>query len=172
MAASRLSTRLTSPLIKERRISPLQCNRHICRRKASSYTGMQELSEEIDSLSSLSTPGPTEGMIQSFDPVRQSKKRKRQLPSSRYSLLSPPPNLPIMPCSPSSQLPVPPPKILSGTISPAPTAATLGPLLAPFRTGPILPPSPPANIRQYARAGPPHPALPAPPARDAPGPCL
>lgn len=101
MATSRLSTRFTSLLLMERRISPLRCKLHQCRRKASSYTGMEELSEDVDSISSLSFPGPTEQMIESFDPVLRSKNRKRQLPSSRCSLLPPKP-------SPFSSSPGPP----------------------------------------------------------------
>lgn len=178
MATSRLSSRFNFFLLVERRTSPLRCSHHLCRRKASSYTGMEELSEDIDPLSSLTVPGPTEKMIQSFNPAQQSKKRKRQLPPSRYCLL--PPNPPllfstiplIVPYQPSSQLPIPPSKILSWPPAPLPTAATLRPVLAPLRTRPIFSPPPPANIHQYARAGPSHPALQAPPPGHAPRPCL
>ena len=57
-----------------------------CPRKAStlaSSRGMDELSEDVDPSSSLTTPGPTESMVQSFDPVKRSKARKIPLPRSR-----------------------------------------------------------------------------------------
>lgn len=57
-----------------------------CFRKASTYSSsreMAELSEDVDPTSSLTTPGPTASMVQSFDPVKRSKARKVPLPRSR-----------------------------------------------------------------------------------------
>lgn len=178
MATSKLSTRFASLLSIERRTSSLRCYHPLCRRNASSSASMEELSEDIDPMSSLSTPGPTEKMIESFNPVQQSQKRKRQLPSSRYSPLPPnplhslPPRFIVRPFQPSSQLPIPPPKILSWSPAPLPTAATLRSLLASLHTRPLLPPPTPANIHQHARAGSPHPALQTSPPWHAPRSCF
>ncbi|MCJ1346755.1 hypothetical protein MMC31_004973, partial [Peltigera leucophlebia] len=66
--------------------SPLSSSSGQCRRKASTYSSsreMAELSEDVDPSSSLTTPGPTESMVQSFDPVKKSRARKVPLPRSR-----------------------------------------------------------------------------------------
>jgi large subunit ribosomal protein L5 len=39
--------------------------------------------QDLDPLSSLAAPGPSEEIQKSFDPVGQSQLRKRQLPKSR-----------------------------------------------------------------------------------------
>lgn len=77
---------------------------------------MEELSEDVDPISSLSIPGPTEQMVESFDPVLRSKNRKRRLPSSRYQFRPPKyyrgplhPYQPPPPSDPSSRLFVPGP---------------------------------------------------------------
>lgn len=67
-------------------LSPLSSSSGQCRRKASTYSHfreMAELSEDVDPSSSLTTPGPTESMVQSFDPVKKSRARKVPLPRSR-----------------------------------------------------------------------------------------
>lgn len=67
-------------------LSPLSSSSGHCRRKASTYSHfreMAELSEDVDPSSSLTTPGPTESMVQSFDPVKKSRARKVPLPRSR-----------------------------------------------------------------------------------------
>ena len=67
-------------------LSPLSSRSGQCRRKASTYSSYREtteLSEDVDPSSSLTIPGPTESMVQSFDPVKKSRARKVPLPRSR-----------------------------------------------------------------------------------------
>lgn len=88
MAASKLPTRLALSLSRESRHLSLRCSQRPSRRKSSTYTGMNELSEDVEPSSTFSIPGPTEDMIQSFNPVEREKGRRRPLPPSRYT--SPP----------------------------------------------------------------------------------
>lgn len=50
---------------------------------------MTELSEDVDPLSSMQIPGPSEEHIAAFDPIARSRRRKTQLPSSRYKFRPP-----------------------------------------------------------------------------------
>lgn len=154
MATSRLSTRLTSLLLMERRISPLPSKLHQCRRKASSYTGMEELSEDVDPISSLSIPGPTEQMVESFDPVLRSKNRKRRLPSSRYSLLPQNPSpFSSSPVTSSPVAPPPSPNHTSLTDLAATNSALQNTIVAPCTpTNPRHPQIPPRASSYLARS--------------------
>ncbi|KAL2052794.1 hypothetical protein ABVK25_007035 [Lepraria finkii] len=50
---------------------------------------MTELSEDVDPTSSMQIPGPSEEHIKQFDPIARSRRREKQLPSSRYRFRPP-----------------------------------------------------------------------------------
>ncbi|KAK0512925.1 hypothetical protein JMJ35_004942 [Cladonia borealis] len=85
-------------------------------RKTSTFNGMTELSEDVVPESSLQVPGPSEEHIQRFNPIARSKRRRSQLPPSRYQFRPPRyyrgplhPHQPPPPSSPASRLFVPGP---------------------------------------------------------------
>ena len=53
------------------------------RRGLSVDSEVAEPLEDVDPSSSLSSPGPTEDIIESFNPVQRSRKRHKELPPSR-----------------------------------------------------------------------------------------
>ncbi|MCJ1224068.1 hypothetical protein MMC12_000711 [Toensbergia leucococca] len=87
MASRSLPARLACAVLSKQ--SPSIAQRCVGRRKASSFSGMQEISEDIDSSSSLYQPGPSPDTVDSFNPVGRSKQRARQLPASRYQFRPP-----------------------------------------------------------------------------------
>ncbi|KAL6713157.1 54S ribosomal protein L7, mitochondrial [Lecanora helva] len=99
---------LTNPF--RRKILPcLRC--HSMSRRASTFNGMTELSEDVDPSSSMQIAGPSEEHVKSFDPVARSRRRGKQLPSSRYRYRPPKyyrgplhPHQPPPPSHPSSRL--------------------------------------------------------------------
>jgi hypothetical protein len=78
--------------------------------------------EDLESQSSLSSTGPSNQIIKTYDPVKRAQRRKKELPPSRYGLQ--------LLCSGYDwlthlQIPVSISKILSGSASPSSTAAGL-----------------------------------------------
>lgn len=90
MSKSRLPHRLGSIVLKDHSFSTWKCQ-SISWRKASTYNGVTELSEDIDSSSPLYAPALPEDRIEAFDPSKRSRKQKRWLPRSRFvpTLFSP-----------------------------------------------------------------------------------
>ncbi|KAF6223589.1 hypothetical protein HO133_000432 [Letharia lupina] len=87
MASRRVPYVLQSLSLRKRSFRNFQCL--YSSRKASTFNGMTELSEDVDPLSSMQTPGPSEEHRASFDPIARSRRRKTPLPSSRYKFRSP-----------------------------------------------------------------------------------
>ncbi|KAM0804695.1 54S ribosomal protein L7 [Usnea florida] len=108
MANQRAPFLFQSLSLNKRTSHSLQCL--YSRRKASTFNGMTELSEDVEPLSSMQTPGPSAEHLASFDPIARSKRRKRRLPPSRYQFRSPKyyrgplhPHQPPPPTDPSSR---------------------------------------------------------------------
>ncbi|KAK4691696.1 hypothetical protein P7C71_g5360, partial [Lecanoromycetidae sp. Uapishka_2] len=81
MASQRVPGLFHSTPLRRRAHQGLRClNAH---RKASTFNGMTELSEDVDPSSSMHIGGPSEEHIKSFDPIARTKRRERQLPPSR-----------------------------------------------------------------------------------------
>ncbi|KAI9836739.1 MAG: hypothetical protein M1837_003252 [Sclerophora amabilis] len=86
-------------------------------RKASAATApAEDAADDLDLSSSHPLPGPSEEVIRTFDPVKRSRRRSKQLPSSRYRFRPPKyyrgplhPHQPPPPSDPSSRLFVPGP---------------------------------------------------------------
>lgn len=159
-----------SSLSRECKNLPLRCSYRPSRRKSSTYTGMAELSEDVEPSTSFALPGPTQEMVQSFDPVKRNKGRKRPLPPSRYPSPNPPSPLPLQTktaTNPPLKLSIPLPKILPWPPPPSPTPSSLGPRVPALHPWPLLSPTPTTNPHQHASPRPPHPALQTPSTRHA-----
>ncbi|KAG8532189.1 uncharacterized protein KY384_003830 [Bacidia gigantensis] len=59
------------------------------KRQASGLTSINEISEDVLAESALYAPAPSDEDIKSFDPIARAKRRKRQLPHSRYHYKAP-----------------------------------------------------------------------------------
>ncbi len=81
MATHRIAGILNPGPLRRKTHQSLQCI-HI-HRKASTYHGMAELSEDVDPSSSMQIPGPSEEHIKAFDPIARSRRRAKPLPPSR-----------------------------------------------------------------------------------------
>jgi len=98
MACQRIPGLFQSVPLRRKSCQGFQCL--LACRDASTFNGMTELSEDVDPSSSMHIEGPSEEHIKSFDPIARTKRRERQLPSSRsvsyvstlydYSINSPP----------------------------------------------------------------------------------
>ena len=63
--------------------TPARCCR-LSRRNASTYTGLTELSEDVEGSSSLAVPAPSPGEVQDFNPLKRAQDRPVPLPPSRF----------------------------------------------------------------------------------------
>lgn len=81
MACQRVPTMLQAAPWRRKSYQCVQCL--YTTRRASTFNGMTELSEDVVPDSSLQVPGPSEEHIQRFNPIARSKRRRSQLPPSR-----------------------------------------------------------------------------------------